>query len=361
MFSRIKDLFLITKKKYKYVIFSENKFYQKYFLNFAKSLASHNEVVYLSCDRSDRIDYKNIINIYIGKKPFNLIFLNILRCNNFFMTLTDLNNHFLKKNKNVENYIYIFHSLISIHKGYTSSAFDNYDIVFCPGKKHKQELLKTEEVNNSKKKSLYEIGYFYLDYLKSIKQEDFNSNTILIAPSWNYADENFTELILEKLITKILENNYKIIFRPHPEQIKRQRSTIEKINQKFKKFPNYTYDINKDNLDSLIKAKIVITDNSGIAIEAILGLNKPVIYCDKYLKIHNKNYEKISPKSLEDEIKENFGVTINDFEVINFKNIISYTEKNLQSKKLQIDEFVKNEIYNSNDSVIKAIELIKEN
>jgi hypothetical protein len=111
----------------------------------------------------------------------------------------------------------------------------------------------------------------------------------------------------------------------------------------------------------LIKAKIVITDNSGIAIEAILRLKKPVIYSDKYLKIHNKNYEKISPKSLEDEIKENFGVMINDFEGINFKNIISYTEKNLKSKKLQIDEFVKKEIYNSNDSVIKAIELIKEN
>ena len=360
MFSRIKDLFLITKKKYKYVIFSENKFYQKYFLDFAKSLASYNEVVYLSCDQSDKIDYKNITNIYIGKKPFNLIFLNMLRCNNFFMTLTDLDNHFLKKNKKIENYIYIFHSLISIHKGYTSSAFDNYDIVFCPGKKHKQELLKTEKVNNSKKKNLYEIGYFYLDYLKSIKQENSNSNTILIAPSWNYANENFTELILEKLIAKILENNYKIIFRPHPEQIKRQKSIIEKINLKFKKFPNYIYDINKDNLNSLIKAKIIITDNSGIAIEAILGLKKPVIYCDKYLKIHNKNYKKISSKSLEDEIKANFGVIINDFEKTNFKNVITYTEENFKSKTLQIDKFVKNEIYNSTDSVRKAIELIKE-
>ena len=68
------------------------------------------------------------------------------------MTLTDLNNHELKRSIRCKNYAYIFHSLVSTHKSYNQNAFNNYDIIFSNGEYQKKELLKLEEINSSKKK-----------------------------------------------------------------------------------------------------------------------------------------------------------------------------------------------------------------
>ena len=45
------------------------------------------------------------------------------------MTLTDLGNHEIKRSKNCKSYVYLFHSLVSTHKGYTHKAFENYDVI----------------------------------------------------------------------------------------------------------------------------------------------------------------------------------------------------------------------------------------
>ena len=66
------------------------------------------------------------------------------------MTLTDLNNHELKKSKNCKTYAYIFHSLVSAHKTYNKNAFNNYDIIFVNGEYQKKELIKLEEINGSR-------------------------------------------------------------------------------------------------------------------------------------------------------------------------------------------------------------------
>ena len=68
------------------------------------------------------------------------------------MTLTDLNNHELKRSLYCKKYAYIFHSLVSTHKTYNKNAFNNYDIIFSNGEYQKNELLRLEEINISKKK-----------------------------------------------------------------------------------------------------------------------------------------------------------------------------------------------------------------
>ena len=56
----------------------------------------------------------------------------------------------------------------------------------------------------------------------------------------------------------------------------------------------------------MLESKYLITDYSGIAIEYLLGLNKPVIYFDKYPKIHNENYKDIQEDTIEDDVKKTF-------------------------------------------------------
>jgi hypothetical protein len=90
----------------------------------------------------DKINLKGVINVYIGRGLARLFFFYYIKCKFFFITLTDLDNYYLKKSKRVYKYIYIFHSPISLNKSYTPNAFDNYDIFFSIGSMQTQEFLK---------------------------------------------------------------------------------------------------------------------------------------------------------------------------------------------------------------------------
>jgi YidC/Oxa1 family membrane protein insertase len=78
------------------------------------------------------------------------------------MTMTDLENNILKRNKFVKNYIYFFHGAVSTTKIYTSTAFDNYDTILCNGDYQVNEIRQREKLANLKKKNLLNQVIFIL-------------------------------------------------------------------------------------------------------------------------------------------------------------------------------------------------------
>lgn len=197
---------LLKKKKYDFVFFSEEKNYQKYFIDIIKNLSTlEKEIIYLSSDKFDKIHRKNVVNVFIGRGLLRAFFLNLIKCKYFFMTLTDLNNHEIKKNKKIDKYIYIFHAANSTHRAYTETAFNNYDIILCPGFRHELEIKKMENLYNLKKKQIIRSGYFFLDTIrKSYIKNKTQKKSILIAPSWNYNKENFVNNYLDVILDILL-------------------------------------------------------------------------------------------------------------------------------------------------------------
>ena len=128
----IKIIFqIIFGKKFDNVFFSENKNYQKYYINYINCLLEQNlNVTYLSSEKNDFINNHKVENIYIGKGLLRAIIFKIICCKFFYLTIVDLDNNELKKSKNVENYIYIFHAAVSSHRAYSISAFNNYDTIY---------------------------------------------------------------------------------------------------------------------------------------------------------------------------------------------------------------------------------------
>ena len=170
--------------KPKFVFFSENKSYQKYSKPIIEILSSKypDQIYYFSIQKDDKIDDIRIRNFFVN--PFLLkFFLNNVRAENMLLTLTDLGNHFIKKTKNIEKYIYYFHSPISTIKSYTPKAFDNFDIIMCNGKFQIKEIEIRQNIKNLSKKKLIPTGYFYFDYLMENSKNDIQCEEILIAPS----------------------------------------------------------------------------------------------------------------------------------------------------------------------------------
>ena len=353
LFKKIKNFLLIfneinniNKKKPKFIFYSENKSYLKYGYLIIEYLSKKypGEVYYVSSDINDKILNLNVVNVYIGQSFLLLYFFRSIVADNLFMTLTDLNNNIVKKNRFVKNYIYLFHGAISTTRIYTSTAFDNYDTILCNGYYQIEEIRKREKSLNLKEKKLIKSGFIYFDYLSNKTNEIKDKNEILVAPSWNKNRLNFINEDFEEIITNLINAGCNVRFRPHPETIKRANNLINSYKEKFKN-KNFIFDDDPENFKALQNAKCLITDNSGISIEYMMIFKKPVIFYNDFDKVHNENYEMYKDLTpIEDIIKNKFGYQFNKHQIIEIKSVIN--EAINKFDKNEIDNFKKNNFYN---------------
>ena len=340
-FSSLNTLIELNNIKPKFIFFSENKSYQKYSKPIIDVLCSEypHQVYYFSIDKDDKINDKRVKNYFLSYLLIKFFFNNV-KTDNMFLTLTDLGNHFIKKTKNINKYIYYFHSPISTTKSYTPKAFDNYDTILCNANFQIEEIKTRENLKNLNKKDLIPTGYFYFDFLAENINPKRNDGSILIAPSWNYELKNFINENFVELIEILLNKNNKVIFRPHPEHYKRSKKILQKIQKKISN-ENFKFDNNSENLDSMEKAKCLITDNSGIAIEYVTILKRPVLYFDEFDKIHNNEFNDYSNlKTIDYKIKENFGYLFKKEDFNNIEKIINRSIEDFKNKQPILDSFI---------------------
>ena len=361
-FFTLNILIEIKKIKPKFVFYSEKKSYQKYAQPIIEVLSSQypNQVYYFSSDKSDKFENKNVKNFYISNL-FLGTFFNQVKAENMFLTVTDLGNHFIKKTKNIDKYIFYFHSTVSTTKTFTPKAFDNYDIIMCNGQFHINEIRSRESLNKLKKKSLIPTGFFYFDYLLDKINFNINPNEILIAPSWNYSVKNFINKNFIELIEILLKKNFNVIFRPHPEHLRRSKIILDEIKKKFLHKKNFTFDIDDDSFYSMEKANCLITDSSGIAIEYMIIFKRPVLYLDEFDKIHNPEFSDYSSlKTIDNKIKDDFGYLFKKNDFYQIDKIIDSAQKKFQINNLKLDNFIKNEFFNYGKSKMFLLSKLKE-
>ena len=147
---------------------------------------------------------------------------------------------------------------------------------FFQSENFKKRIKKREELKNFQKK-IIQTGYFYFDTLKNSLNTKNYSDEILVAPSWNYNEKYF----INEDFYIIIDNLIKIILMLYLDLIqnisKGQKILLIKL-EKILLVKIHFFDKESENIKSMEKAKLLITDNSGIAIEYCLILKKPVYY-----------------------------------------------------------------------------------
>ena len=351
------EINFVNNTRPKFIFYSEGKSYLKYGYLLIKYLSTKypGQVYYVSSEIDDKIENLDVINLYIGQGFLLQYFFKSIKTDNLFMTVTDLDNNILKKNNFVKNYIYFFHGAVSTTRVYTQSAFDNYNTILCNGEYQISEIRLREKLSNLKPKKLINNGYIYFDYLKDKIYLSNKSDEILVAPSWNKNRLNFINEDFEEIITNLLNKGFKVRFRPHPETLKRAKALMKLYKEKFES-SNFIFDDNSENLESLNKAKFLITDNSGISIEYMMIFKKPVIFYNDFDKIHNEEFKKYNNlEPLEDVIKKKFGYEFNKHEIRNISHIIEMASEKFD--KYEIDNFLEKNFYNYG----KTIEYFEKN
>ncbi len=343
--------YLILNNNFIYVFYSEKKNYKAYYYSFILELLKSNEnlvILYLSSDLDDKIENSRVKNLYIGSGLVRYFAFAIVRAKYFFMTITDLNNNGIYRNKFVNNYVYIFHAINSTHKIYTAKAFDNYDIICVVGSFQISEIRKREELFSLKKKKLVNTGYFYFDYLndKLNLNKQSSKEYILFAPSWNYSERNLFELYSIDIIKYLLSKKLKVIFRPHQEHFKRNLEIINKIEKISQNNNNLILDKEDNNFNSLNNSYCLITDYSGISHEFLFIFNKPVLYFEELQKLHNDEFKKISDTSFEEHILKKFGMAVKNKDIYKLDHLIDLQVKKFKNEKKNLEKFANENFFN---------------
>ena len=353
----LKKYFSNDNKEFRQITFySERSIYYQYYKDYINYILENSDysISYVTSDPDDSIFSINNTKI---KTFYSRIFLSFITSGTdaraLIYTMPDLDTYYIKRSKYSHvNHIYLFHAMMSSHMAYKKGAFDNYDTVFCVGDYHNKEIRRTEEIYNLKSKMLINAGYPYLESLYHKRDEVVDNKVILIAPSWHKG--NIFETCIQDLVSSLLEDNYYVIVRPHPELLKRNPKVIFNVEEYFKNSPNFKLETDLDNNISIQKSAVLITDWSGISFEYAFANERPVIFINTEMKVHNMEYSKLNIEPLEIKIRRELGISI---DIKNISKINNYIKEIMHNKQEYINKIIecrKKCLYNWGNSAKKG-------
>ena len=130
------------------VFYAENKASMNHFRFLISELTQKRnfQICYITSVKNDPIlsnNDENIFAFYIGDGVIRTKFFLELKARILIMDMPDLNSFHIKRSKVFPvHYIYIFHSMFSVHSYLRKGALDHYDTIFCVGEHQKKEIFK---------------------------------------------------------------------------------------------------------------------------------------------------------------------------------------------------------------------------
>lgn len=170
-------------------------------------------------------------------------------------------------------------------------SFLKYNYIVVASKKSTKVFTNLFKNLSSKPKILI-FKYLKINFIKKkLSQNKLKSDHILIAPTNYLSFPKFTiQRKLYELIDRLLNHDYKVIYRPHPSNFKDR--LVVNLKSKFEDRNNFIFDDNPEYFNSYKKSKFLITDLSGTAYTFAITTGRPVIFFnhnDKHLKKYNYN------------------------------------------------------------------------
>ncbi len=349
-FSKLK-----TEKK-QIVFYSENPSQWDFYENIIKLLIKKNTICYITSSKEEfkknKIKNKNFFKFYLGSGIIRTIFFSTLKSKILVMSLPDLNKFHIKRSKYPVFYIFIPHNLLSTHMIFRKNAFDHYDSFFSSGEHQNKEIRESENIYKTKKKELVNFGCCRLDKIIKLNSEYKRKRnegiTVLISPSWG--KNGLLESNSIELIKSIIKNKIKIILRPHPDTIRLNPESINKLTKTFKNNKYFILKPDISSIDDYFEVDLMISDWSGSAFEFAFGTLKPVIFVNMPKKINNPDYIKFKNKPIEIEMRKKIGSVVERKDINKIPFLIKDLIKNEKKWKKKILNLRDKEFFNINKS-----------
>jgi hypothetical protein len=271
--------------RWKYVIYCEGKQYWNMFKSIIDEFEREKiELRYLTSSMDDPVFEKSWNYIKpecIGEGNKAYAYLNFISAEFVLMTTPGLDVYQLKRSKTVKHYSHIIHGVTDATT-YRMFGLDYFDSVLLTGDYQAADIRFLEKLRGLPEKQLVTVGCTYLDiYAEKIRQlpaEEDHSFTVLVSPSWGPS-----ALLThwgEKLLDPLAAAGWRIIIRPHPQSKTSETAVLDRLQERYKDCGNISWDYERDNIYSLKKADIMISDFSGIIFDYLFLCDKPVLYAN---------------------------------------------------------------------------------
>ena len=334
-FCFFKQKFLFTGKKgnidkssYRFVIYNEDIRYWNVFKPVLDAFENHEtEVTYFTSCKEDPVfnaEYKFVFSQYIGEGNTAFAKLNFLSADVVLMTTPGLDVYQLKRSRNVKHYAHLEHS-VGDATMYRMFGLDYFDSILVTGMYKEKDVRWLEEHRNINRKEIVSVGCTYLDEFKKriekIPAEEDHKFTVLLSPSWG--PSAILSRYGEKLLDSLQATGWNIIVRPHPQSRISEKEILDRLTSRYKDIENIIWDYNSDNIFSLKKADIMISDFSGIIYDYTFLCDKPVMYvnADMDLRMYDAWYVP-GQKPWQVNAVKKFGIELKESQFSNIKEII---------------------------------------
>lgn len=195
------------------------------------------------------------------------------------MTTPGLDVYQLKRSKGVKHYAHILHA-VDDATSYRLFGLDYFDSVLLSGEYQKEHIRLLEKQRGIKEKELVVVGCPYLDILqekaKDLLQKKSDQFTVLVAPSWGAS--GILSRYGASLLDQLVATEFSIIVRPHPQSRQSEKEILEALERRYKDTPNLQWDHAVENLGSLSRADIMISDFSGVIFDYAFLFDRPFLY-----------------------------------------------------------------------------------
>ncbi|MCL1954425.1 MAG: CDP-glycerol glycerophosphotransferase family protein [Spirochaetes bacterium] len=265
-----------------FVIYNEGKQYWNVFKPVLEEFENRKvALLYFTSAKDDPVfdtSWSFIKPEYIGEGNRAFARLNMLRAKICLMTTPGLDVYQLKRSKMVRHYAHVLHEVGDAM--YRLFGIDYFDSILLTGDYQAEDIRTLERKRGLPEKILLTVGCSYLDVyaekIKNLPPEENHSFTVLVSPSWG-ASALLTRYG-EKLLDPLSESGWRVIIRPHPQSKKSETAMLERLQTRYKNLNNIEWDFERENIISLSKADIMISDFSGIIFDYMFLRDKPVLY-----------------------------------------------------------------------------------
>ncbi len=272
-----------SKKRFPLVIYSEGSRYWTVFKPILEACERRGLAVqfYTSSEQDPVFSekYEHIHAEWIGEGNKAFTKLNFLEADICLMTTPGLDVYQLKRSRGVKYYAHIMHS-VDDATGYRLFGLDYFDSVLLSGEYQKSHIRLLEEKRGIQAKDLVVVGCPYLDVLQekiaSLPKKDDTNFTVLVAPSWGKS--GILSRYGSELLDPLLATGFTVIVRPHPQSFQSEKPMIEALKQRYVTSTNLEWDDRRENLTSLSRADIMISDFSGVIFDYAFLFDRPFLY-----------------------------------------------------------------------------------
>jgi CDP-glycerol glycerophosphotransferase (TagB/SpsB family) len=192
------------------------------------------------------------------------------------------NSHFPQRARRVHFLV----SLTSLDGVYDKSMFDHYDVIVCAGRHHVEDFIALGAARRWTNKLLMPVGYPKLDgqrrRLAQSGAGEPDALTVVFAPTHAYYVNHELSVLNrygEQIVTAMIENGIRVIFRPHVESWRDQdRGVVDRIVRRFDGHPGFVLDRSGDYFDTFARSHLMLTDVSGTGFTYAFTYGRPALF-----------------------------------------------------------------------------------